>query len=99
MLEAALQYAIKTAVETRLAPLPVSGVAVVEGEDYDSNDVVLVTVELPEGTGQISGEHLLRAMTAVSEALLRSGDQRMPYFRTLREGEAEPADDQADAFS
>ena len=90
---------IQAAVETTLAPLPVVAVTLIEGEDYDSNAVIFVTIALPADAGQIPGDHLLRTMTAVNEALLRSGDQRMPYFLTTREGEAEPVDDDADAVS
>lgn len=99
MLDSDLASAIETAVKSTLAPIHVLSVGVIEGEDYDDNDVLFVTINLSAEAGRIPGEQMLKAMSAVSETLLKSGDQREPYFKSVREGELAALDEEAGAQS
>jgi hypothetical protein len=96
MLDVRLQAEIEQAVQSALSPIKVASMTLEEGRDHDANDVIFVTVNFPSGTGPLSGEHYLRAMSAASRALLHARDERMPLFRTMREGEPEPLEETAD---
>lgn len=99
MLGRELQVEIGNAVAVALAPTEVLGVTLEEGQDHGANDVIFVTVNLPTGTGPLPGTDYMRAMSAVSQALLRSNDERVPLFRTVREGELDPTDVEMDRAS
>lgn len=79
-----LQNVIEQAIAPELAPLPIARVDVEERDDHNDEEALFVTVMLPAGTGLVPGHKLVAAISAASDALLKQGDRRFPYLRTVR---------------
>lgn len=83
-----LQAIIEQAITTRFAPLPIARVDVEPRDDNNDEEALFITVTLPAGTGLVPGHKLVAAISAASNALLKQGDRRFPYVRTIRADDA-----------
>ena len=89
MLRTDLVEAVKTAVKLAVSPIAVDDVSIVEGQNYVSESVLYMTIDLPDGTGPVPGDSYMNMLSTVNQVLIRSGEERTPLFRTVRQDDEE----------